>query len=58
MYGGKCQGEVAEDDHAMQCGYCKKWYHIVCEKMSERKYQVWLVLNEYGEEDKQSHLPR
>ena len=40
----QCNEEVAGDDQAMQCDYCEKWFHIICQDVTEEEYNFF---NEY-----------
>ncbi len=36
---GSCQKEVFEEDEAIQCETCHMWFHIKCQKVSQKKYK-------------------
>ena len=36
-----CMTRVKEDDTALQCDSCSKWYHIKCMNMKDSEYAIW-----------------
>ena len=36
---GSCHKEVFEEDEAIQCETCHMWFHIKCQKVSQKKYK-------------------
>lgn len=44
---GKCNEIVLEDDMAVMCDVCERWFHIKCENMPEEVYEY---MKEVGEQ--------
>ena len=37
----QCSEEVAEEDQGIQCDYCEKWFHIICQDVTEEEYKFF-----------------
>ena len=46
----KCRKKVGENDSALSCVECERWFHIECQNISLKKYKKIRELNDLKED--------
>ena len=46
----KCHKKVSENDSALSCVECERWFHIECQNISLKKYKKIRELNDLKED--------